>query len=293
MKKLLTIGQVAARLGRSVDFVRQETDNGELQAEPRGKGKYRHYTEAAVAAYEAKQQRHRTPQRAHAQPRQASPPPRPARPARPSVDRALPVEEPFWSEPLDIEPPAPPAPRAPSPVERLYLDTLIAGGILSTSWDLPAEWRGKLQADLQEYVTIERFPMDGSVTSASTTIRQHVNAVLAPYQDAKNKEEEKRRAHEAAVRVAADRRNTLIDYGHKLVEHELATWAPDDPKDQARREIDLVLQAEVKAEFEERAVRELVQEQLDRYQDDDEDEDENEDDEEVDEEQAGEEDRDD
>lgn len=76
---------------------------------------------------------------------------------------------------------------------------------------------------------------------------------------------------EAVVRAAEDRRQALIGYGHQLVENELATWASDDPKDQARREIDLVLQAEVKSEWEERAVRELVQQQLDRYEGDDED----------------------
>ena len=290
MKKLLTIGQVAARLGRSVDFVRQETDDGELQAEPRGKGKYRHYTEAAVAAYEAKQQRHRPAPRAHAQPKQASAPPQLRRQVRFSMDRKpTEYEEPFWSEPLAIEPPAPPAPRTPSPMERLYLDTLISGGILTTPWDLPAAWRAKLQADLEEYVTIERFPMGGNVTSASAMIRHHVDGMLAPYHDAKKKEEDQVRAREAAAREAAQRRQALINYGHQLVEHELATWAWDDPKDQARRDVDLVLQAEVKPEWEERTVRELVQEQLDQYQEDDEDDD-DEDDADADEEEDGQED---
>src|SRR5439155_7585940 len=203
MKRLLTIGQVAARLGRSVDFVRQRTDDGELQAEPRGKGQYRHYTQAAVAAYEAKQRRHRRPLRAHPQPKRASPPPRPPRPVRPPVDpRPFADDDPFWDEPLDVEPSAPLPPRAPSPIERVFLDMLITGGILAAPWGLPEEWRGKLQADLERYVTLERFPMGGSATSASTAIRHHVEAVLTPYHDAKKKEEEQKRAREAAARAA-------------------------------------------------------------------------------------------
>ncbi len=286
MKRLLTIGQVAARLGRSVDFVRQRTNDGELQAEPRGKGKYRHYTEAAVAAFEAKQQRHRSPPRVHAQPKRASPSPRPPRPIRPPVDAGpFADDRPFCYEQLDVEPSAPPPPRAPSPVERVYLDTLIAGGMLSAPWGLTEEWRGKLHADLEEYVTLERFPMGGSATSAST-IRHHVDSVLAPYHDAKKEEEKRRHASEAAARAAEDRRQALIRYGQQLLEHELATWAWDDPKDQARRDVDLVLQAEVKGDWEERAVRELVQDQLDRYEEDDEDED-DEGDEDVDEDEAG------
>jgi len=270
MKKLLTIGQVAARLGRSVDFVRQQTDDGELQAEPRGKGQYRHYTQAAVAAYEAKQRRHRRPLGAHPQPKRASPPPRPPRPVRPPVDpRPFADDDPFWDEPLDVEPSAPLPPRAPSPIERVFLDMLITGGILAAPWGLPEEWRGKLQADLERYVTLERFPMGGSATSASTAIRHHVEAVLTPYHDAKKKEEEQKRAREAAARAAEERRCALISYGRQLLENELASWASDDPKDEARREVDLVLQAEVKPDADEQRVRELVTELLDRYQEDD------------------------
>ncbi len=135
MKRLLTIGQVAARLGRSVDFVRQRTDDGQLKAEPRGKGKYRHYTEAAVAAYEAKEQRHRPPPRAQPQPKRPSPPPRPPRPARPAIGPALfPDDERLWDDELDVEPPTPPSPHAPSPAERVYLDTLIVVGMLGAPW---------------------------------------------------------------------------------------------------------------------------------------------------------------
>src|SRR5712691_282095 len=270
MKRLLTIGQVAARLGRSVDFVRQQTDDGELQAEPRGKGKYRHYSVAAVAAYEAKQQRHRPPPRAHPQPKRASPPPRRPRPVRPPVDPGpFADDEPFWNEPLDVEPSAPPPPRAPSPIERVYLDMLITGGVLAARWGLPEEWRGKLQADLEEYVTIEWFPMAGSATSASTAIRHHVDAVLAPYHNAKKKEEERERAREAAARAAEERRCALFSYGCQLLENELASWASDDPKDEARREVDLVLRAEVRPDWDEQKVRELVTELLDQYEEDD------------------------
>ncbi len=270
MKRLLTIGQVAIRLGRSVDFVRHLTDEGQLKAELRGKGKYRHYTESAVVAYEAKEQRHRPRPQARLRPKPPGSPPMPWRRVMPAVDPGpFPDDEQFWDDRLDVEPPTPPPPRAPSALERVYLDTLIAGGMLNAPWGLPEEWRGKLHADLEEYVTIERFPTASSVTSASTTIRHHVDAVLAPYHDAKKKEEERERARQAAARAAEDRRQALIRYGHQLVDHELASWAWDDPKDEARREVELVLQAEVKADWDEGKVRQLVTELLDQYEEDD------------------------
>ena len=102
-----------------------------------------------------------------------------------------------------------------------------------------------------------------------TAIRHHVEAVLTPYHDAKKKEEEQKRAREAAARAAEERRCALISYGRQLLENELASWASDDPKDEARREVDLVLQAEVKPDADEQRVRELVTELLDRYEEDD------------------------
>jgi hypothetical protein len=270
MKRLLTIGQVAARLGRSVDFVRQRTDDGQLRAEPRGKGKYRHYTEAAVAAYEANEQRHRPMPQRRPRPKRASPPPLPPRRVTPVVDpEPLPDDEVPWDDQFEVEPPPPPSLRTSSPAERLYLDILITGGMLHAPWGLPEDWRGKLQADLEQYVTIERFSMRESVLSAPTTIRHHVEAFLAPYQEAKKKEEERQRAREAAARAAEERRCALISYGRQLLENALASWASDDPKDEARREVELVLQAEVRPDGDEQKVRELVTKLLDQYEEDD------------------------
>lgn len=119
--------------------------------------------------------------------------------------------------------------------------------------------------------------------SAPTTVRLHVGAFLASYQEAKKKEEERQRAREAAARAAGDRRQALIRYGHQPVEHELASWAWDDPKDEARREVELVLQSEVKADWDEGKVRQLVTELLDQYEEDNDG-----DDEEVDDDDDGE-----
>lgn len=270
MRRLLTIGDVAVRLGRSVDFVRRLTDEGQLKAEPRGKGKYRHYTEAAVVAYEAKEQRHRPRSQARPRPKPPSPPPMPRRRVMPAVDPGLSRNDDVpWEEQFEPESPTPPPPHTPSPAERLYLDTLIVGGMLHAPWGLPEDWRVKVRAELEQYVTIKRFPMQESVSSAPTTIRLHVEAFLAPYQEAKKKEEERQRASEAAARAAGDRRQALIRYGHQLVEHELGSWAWDDPKDEARREVELVLQAEVKADWDEGKVRQLVTELLDQYEEND------------------------
>src|SRR5438105_10934005 len=53
--RLFTIGQVAKRLGRSVDFVRRLDREGFLKSEPHRKGEHRRYREQVVAAYQAKQ----------------------------------------------------------------------------------------------------------------------------------------------------------------------------------------------------------------------------------------------
>src|SRR3989442_4212052 len=125
-------------------------------------------------AYEAKQRRHRRPLRAHPQPKRASPPPRPPRPVRPPVDpRPFADDDPFWDEPLDVEPSAPLPPRAPSPIERVFLDMLITGGILAAPWGLPEEWRGERPAHPGRGGTAHPLPPRGAATAASSRLPHH------------------------------------------------------------------------------------------------------------------------
>src|SRR5881296_3298140 len=56
----------------------------------------------------------------------------------PVVDpEPFPDDELLWDDQFEVEQPTPPPPRTPSPAEHLYLDILIAGGMLHARWGLP------------------------------------------------------------------------------------------------------------------------------------------------------------
>lgn len=260
--KLLTIGEVAARLGRSVDFVRDETDAGRLKAEPRDRNGHRKYREVVVTTYESRYGRGKS-----------GPAPRTAPPSPPRqvvVRRAPPPPpEDFWEE--EFEEPrrwAPP----PTPQEQVYLNGLIADGMRTAPLDLPGDWKLKLMTDLEQFVTIARFPYPQSQFTAMQTIRPHVEGFLHPYHEAKRKEDEKESAREAATRAGQARVRDLIAYGRRLLELVLAKWDwREDPISDARTEVQTVLDAEVKADWTEGDVRDLVNEVLEAYEPDDDD----------------------
>jgi hypothetical protein len=259
--RLLTIGEVAARLGRSVDFVRKETDEGRLRAEPRGEKGHRQYRDAAVTVYEARYGRGgrgtSAPTRKPTIPaRRVSAPPQAARAVRP-------VPEDFWED--DLEPMVT-GPRTPTATERVYLNNLVVSGMREAPWDLPADWRAKMHADLEQYITVDRFPYPESQYSALQGIRLHIEEFLSGYRDAKNKEVERERVREEAASAAERNRRALISYGNQLLELELRTWEYADPTSEARTEVQTVLNAEVKADWEEGDVRDLVNEVLARYE---------------------------
>jgi hypothetical protein len=54
-----------------------------------------------------------------------------------------------------------------------------------------------------------------------------------------------------------------------VAQRETASWAWDDPAAEARGDVEQVLQAEVKADWEENDVRKLVEERVDRYEEED------------------------
>lgn len=278
MGKLLTIGQVAKWLRRSVDYVRRLDDEGILKSEPRRKDEHRRYREEVVTGYLAKQQgQHRRTL--------ARVPSKPAR--RPLAPRSrLPEPDPFLEEDelpdewIDPSPPVPPTPRQPSLTEMVHLDILHLSGMNDGPWDLSAEWRAKLNADLKKYITLERFPLNGNPLVTSLQITKHVREFLEPYREEQAIEAERQRKEQAAeadrqhqLRQAADaaerRRQELIEYGRQLAERETASWAWDAPTAEARGDVEQVLHAEVKSDWEESDVRKLVEERLDRYEEED------------------------
>jgi hypothetical protein len=269
--KLLTIGDVAARLGRSVDFVRDETDAGRLRAEPRQGNGHRKYRESSVITYEGRYGR-----RGGSLPVQRPTPPAPRQVPVRRPPPPPPLPEDMWEEELEER-----GPRSPTPREQVYLNGLIVAGMREAPWDLPGDWRVKMQADLEKYITIERFPYPESELTAMPSIRLHIEGFLLEYHAAKKKEEEKASAREAATQAAQARVRELIAYGRRLLELELAKWDwREDPISEARTEVQTILDAEVKGDWTEGEVRDLVEEVLEHYgpEDDDPDDDEEEDD---------------
>lgn len=264
--RLLTIGEVAIQLGRSVDFVRQETDAGRLRAQPRTQAGHRRYTEAAVAAYEKRWgTKGVTPSHKYREPRSN-------RASQPRVERAireaLPMPEDFWEEHIDDRSVGPVPPTA---AERVYINELVVAAMRDVPFDVPSESRTKLHADLESYVTIDRFPYPQSEQSAMRSIRLHVEEFVEAYRARET-------AREAALAAEAERRRALIAYGMQLTERAFATWEAGDPIFEARQEVRTVLDNEVKADWSEGQVRHLVDEVLAQYDPDDDDEELDEDD---------------
>lgn len=261
--KLMTIGEVAARLGRSVDFVRDETDAGRLKAEPRRGNGHRKYREVSVITYEARYGGHA--------PRQA---PRPAPAPAPQVlgrrpaPNPLPLPEDYWDDEVVDR-----GPRSPTPNEQVYINLLIVRGMNQAPYELPGDWRVKLHDDLEKFITIERFPYPESEQTAMQSIQLHIDGFLHGYREFKKKEEEKESARASADWDARMKVRDLVAYGQRLLELELATWEWDDPKSAARTEGQTVLNAEVKADWTEGRVRKLVDEVLAQYESDDDEED--------------------
>ncbi len=181
-----------------------------------------------------------------------------------------------------MEPSPAPAPQPPTVPELLHLRILRSSEMIGAPWGLPAEWRAKLEAELEDYVTLERFPLNGNPLVTSRQISGHVRDLLEPYRQEQAAEAERQRQEQAAeaerqrkhdqvARAAEQRRQELIDYGRKLAYHETASWASDDPTAEAWRDVELVLQAEVKADWKESDVRKLVEERLDQYEEEEDD----------------------
>ena len=183
---------------------------------------------------------------------------------------------------MDPSPATAPAPRPPTLPELLHLQTLRSSGRSDAPWGLPAEWRAKLEAELQQYVTLEQFPLYGDFFVARLQISKRVRDFLEPYRQEQAAEAEQQRQEQAAeaeqqrqkdqvTRAAEQRRQELIDYGRQLAHQETASWASDDPTAEAQRDVELVLRAEVKADWKGSEVRKLVEERLDQYEEEEDD----------------------
>jgi len=91
----------------------------------------------------------------------------PYRPPPPAPPRPNPVPQVTpWTPPKPADSVPPPAPPRPAPLvdsgiaDRLQLQTIKNYGRSAIPWNTPAEWEGKVIADLERFVTQIQFPAD-------------------------------------------------------------------------------------------------------------------------------------
>jgi excisionase family DNA binding protein len=186
-------------------------------------------------------------------PRVVQPPPAPA--TRPSLFEARPA------------PVTPAATALAGLVEQLRLQGIKGNGRSAMPYDLPAEWQGRVIAELERYVTPIQFPADLSDTKAAEIVRARVAEVLRPYHEAVEKAARQKRDKEAADR----RKVALIAHGNEYARRETLNW-DYLATCEARDEVKKVLEREVEHDWTEREVEDLVDEVLDEWDDDEDDE---------------------
>jgi excisionase family DNA binding protein len=304
MRKYLTIGEAAKRLGLEVDTVRRLERAGKIKA-ARTTGAHRRFTQEEIDRYR------RAGQARPSAPKRHNPPGR-SRNTRQTAHRqfesgasAADLTDPTyledelpWDEFDEVEedldrppPPAPPqaaAPRVPKPMpyvprpapaadphQQSRLQAIKDQGRAAVPWGVPAEWEGRVIAELERYVTAIQFPTYLSPTKAADIVRARVAEVLRPYHKAKEKAardqkaaEEKARQDKRAKETADRRRTALIVHGTEYARRETLSW-DWTPGNEARMETGRVLDREVQHDFTEMEVEALVDEVLDQWDDDD------------------------
>jgi excisionase family DNA binding protein len=181
-------------------------------------------------------------------PRVVQPPPAPA--TRPSLFEARPA------------PVAPAAATLSGFVEQLRLQRIKGYGRAAMPYGLPAEWQGRVIAELERYVTLIQFPADLSETKAAEIVRARVAEVLRPYHDTEEKAAQQKKAKEAAEM----RRAALIAHGGEYARRETSDWdwsASHEARDEGKK----VLEREVEHDWTEREVEDEVDEILDEWDD--------------------------
>ena len=144
------------------------------------------------------------------------------------------------------------------------LDRLKTHGLSAIPFEAPNKWRAKVVEELERFVNADRLPEWVSAWEAQRIVTGRVEEVLAPW---RNEVEAQRKIQE------------LIDEGIRYARLEtISDWDYDDAEE-ARRDVEKALRAEVEPDWTRSQVRALVDEVLSEWDEDDEDEpDEDEDD---------------
>jgi excisionase family DNA binding protein len=307
MERLLSIGEVARRLGVSVDVVRSLTENGQLKAVRTGGG-HRRYRPEEVERFTKTR---RAPPK---KPPPERPPGKP--PKRVDLEEADFEEDSPSFEELGAEIARAEA-KQRADAERQRLEGLKKYGRDLALWSLlPAEGRVLVYEDLEEFVTSKRMPPSLSVTEAQLVVSARVQQVAKQYHEAENvRLTQEREAQEQRQRAEAERRqrerdaaaerqrleaerqkqereaeeqrrkqqederrlDALIERGTNYAWSETLTGWDSAEAQRARRDVERALKDEVKADWSEAEVEDLVNDVLYDGDEDEEDEDEEDD----------------
>ena len=291
---MLRIGEVADRLGLSVEHVRRLTNTGELSC-TRTAGGHRRFPEDDVAAFETGE--HRTARTHPGRARNRVPIPifddapdeveyLDEEVVGPLPDEVPPPREPRRSpEPAAARPPPPeasspaPTPAIPEPVEPpVDFAALKKVGLASIPFDVPPEWRARVTNELQRYVTAERFPSWILAYEHQQMVHAKVQEILQPLREEQDREhqrrqkeqqrEQKRLQREREKQDAERDRQSLISYGKRYAHRGLMEIHPRD-RFKARRELEEILDGEIGADWEKDDVEELVDDVVREFLDDD------------------------
>jgi excisionase family DNA binding protein len=309
MRKYLTIGEAAKRLGLEVDTVRKLERTGKIKA-ARTKGGHRRFTQEEIDRYRRVAGKRGPSTRKRRSPPGRSQAARQTAHGRP-VSGALTAESSAIDDELtdveddlpwddfnegdeDVDQPPPPAapraadPRLPKPMlyvsrptpaadphQQSRLQAIKDQGRAAVPWGVPGEWEGRVIAELERYVNPTQFPAYLSPTKAADIVRSRVAEVLRPYHEAKEKAARDRKAAEEKAKQDKKAKETVDRDRAALIAHgtEYArreTLSWDwTPGNEARVETGKVLDREVQHDFTEMEVEDLVDEVLDQWDDDD------------------------
>ncbi len=289
MDKLLSIGQVAKRLGVSVDVVRSLDDRGELKGR-RTPGGHRRYLPADVDSVIARQRarRSRTQTDSPRKPpaRRLPSPVREPPPPEPPYDDFGADEDVISMEDLRAEAEREAAKQraaaetkaraAAAGAENQRLEALKKYGRDLARW-LPPDWLARVVEALEEFVIPKRVPPTLAPWEAQQLVRSRVEAIKQQYSDA----EDQRRKREDDQRKI----DWLIAWGHSYATSETILGWDTSERERARREVESELKEKVKPDMTQGHVKDLVDDVLSEWDDDTDDHDDDDDYEEEDDEQ--------
>ena len=289
--RMLTIGEVARRLGLAVDTVRRMADEGVIESE-RTCGGHRRFREDVVEAYErktrpaARRARHMRVQA----PRQGTPTRVARGAARLSFDDDFPAEQPDDTDTPPVEETAVSKPdlsrlrrqvematkivqamqipfeartmkHADKPeAEATRLDRYKTYGMSCILHGTPGSERSKVIAELDKAVTGEAFPTWVPESEAMEIVRGLVDDILKPGRD--------RARRDAQAADEARKRERLIEHGLSHARMRTSRGSDEQAAEEALEEVEEALREDVQSSWSERRVCELADEILEEWDED-------------------------